>query len=123
MIDWNEFNYGATVMCIFIVAIFLSSGVMLMREDFKINVFKLINDFLDIMIFSLMFPFLLYWMAAAENAGFNIRRIIWIMLIISLIRKFYIKFIFIVKKAFVLIKEKYIKWIEWSFKIWDLYIQ
>ncbi|PWL55041.1 hypothetical protein KQH81_04505 [Clostridium cadaveris] len=60
MIDWNEFNYGATVMCIFIVAIFLSSGVMLMREDFKINVFKLINDFLDIMIFSLMFPFLLY---------------------------------------------------------------
>jgi len=108
--DWNKFNYGEHVMYIFIMCMVIWLGVLIfkiMSNKEKINVFYIINSLLDVVISSLITPFLLTGMSAVvENTNTDINKIIWVLCIVLLIKIFYIRIILIVRKSILLFREK-----------------
>lgn len=108
--DWSKFNYGEYVMYIFIMCMVIWFGLLTLKfmlNKEKINVFYISNSLFDIVIVSLIAPFLLTGMCAViENTNTDINKVILIVLIIFLIKKLYIKIIYWIRKILVLDKEK-----------------
>lgn len=103
MMDWSKFNYGEYVMYIFIMSMSIWFGLLILKFMYdreKINIFYISNSLFDVIISSLIGPFILTGMSAVvENTNTDINKIIWILLIILLIKKFYIKFILILRNV------------------------
>ena len=97
IMDWSKFNYGEYVMYIFIMCVVIWFGLLtfkFMYNKEKINIFYIINSLFDVVISSLIIPFLLIGMSiVVENTNTDINKIMWLLLIILLIKMFYIKFI------------------------------
>lgn len=108
--DWSKFNYGEHIMYIFIMYMAIWVGLLafkVMSNKEKINILYLINSLFDVVISSLISPFLLIGMiAVVENTNTDINKIFWIILIIFLIKKFYVKIIYWIRKILVLDKGK-----------------
>ncbi len=106
----SKFNYGEYVMYIFIMCTVIWIGLLtfkFMSNKEKINIFYIINSLFDVVISSLIIPFLLIGMSAVvENTNTDINKIMWFLLIILLIKMFYMKIIQIVRKILELFKEK-----------------
>jgi len=112
MMDWSKFNYGEYVMYVFIKCMVIWFGLLTFKfmassgRDEKLNIFSIINSLFDLVIGSLMAPFLLAGIVVIKNSNVNVERILWIILIIFLIKKLYIKFIEWIRKILVSDKEK-----------------
>lgn len=104
--DWSNFNYGVYVMYIFIMCMAIWSGLFIFKfmsnneKGKKIDIFSIINSLFDVIISSLIGPFLLTGMSVViENTNIDINKIIWSVLIIFLIKRFYIKLILILRSV------------------------
>lgn len=110
-IDWSKFNYGEYVMYIFIMCMVMWFGLLIfkiMSNKEKINIFFIINSLFDVVISSLIILFLLIGMSElVENTNTDINKVIWLLLIILFIKKFYMRIILIVRKSILLYKEKF----------------
>ena len=109
MMDWNKFNYVGYVMYSFIMCMAIWLGLLtfkIMSNKEKINILYIINSLFDVVISSLIIPFLLTGMSVVvENTNTDINKIMWILFIILFIKKFYMRIILIVRKS-ILFKEK-----------------
>lgn len=112
MIDWNTFDYnewlkGAIILG-GILLIFISTfRVIALNRRIKINILDIINVLFNLAIYSLYVPFIFVGMIEVSNkTNTDVEKILWIMLILILIKKFYIRIIFGMRKVLKILKDK-----------------
>ena len=112
MIDWNTFDYnewlkGAIILG-GILLIFISTfRVIALNRRIKINILDIINVLFNLAIYSLYVPFIFVGMIEVSNkTNTDVEKILWLMLILILIKKFYIRIILGMRKVLKILKDK-----------------
>ena len=73
----------------------------------KINVLDIINVLFNLAIYSLYIPFIFVGMIEVSNkTNTDVEKILWLMLILILIKKFYIRIIIGMRKVLKILKDK-----------------
>ena len=101
--NWSEFDYRGIVINLFLVFIVVWGFViflkLMMNKTKKIDIFNIIDWTIKIFSITLLSPMLLIGMnEIAINTNVDVEKIIWIIIVLGLIRIFYIRIIQLIKE-------------------------
>ena len=112
MIDWNTFDYnewlkGAIILGGILLMFISTFRVIALNRRIKINILDIINVLFNLAIYSLYVPFIFVGMIEVSNkTNTDVEKILCLMLILILIKKFYIRIIFGMRKVLKILKDK-----------------
>ncbi|MDB2104824.1 MULTISPECIES: hypothetical protein [Clostridium] len=112
MMDWNTFDYNELLKAVItfggIMLIFISSfRVIFLNRKIKINILDIINVLFNLVISSLYIPFIFVGMIeVSSKTNTDVEKILWLILILFLIKKSYIRIILGMRKVLEILKKK-----------------